>query len=208
MPLLIAVPFLFVIGVLFGYFVVLPAAVRFFVNFNSAQFNSLVQASQYYRFAATILLAMGIIFQVPVVIFGRHAPGDRHAGAAAQEPPLRDRRLRQRRGVPARRRDHAAAGDGSAVSPLRGEYSHGSHSRAFDATESRKGRERRKELVKARVSGTPADDPEPRADHTEDPTVQQIIDHVDDELSTDALRSERPPPAAAGPRHLHRPGAC
>ena len=34
-PLLIAVPFLFVLGVCFGYFVVLPAAVRFFVNFNS-----------------------------------------------------------------------------------------------------------------------------------------------------------------------------
>ena len=67
-PLLIAVPFLFVIGVCFGYFVVLPAAVRFFVNFNSEQFNILVQASQFYTFAATILLAMGLVFQVPVVI--------------------------------------------------------------------------------------------------------------------------------------------
>ncbi len=56
------------IGVLFGYFVVLPAAVRFFVNFNAGQFNVLVQASQFYKFAATILLAMGIVFQVPVVI--------------------------------------------------------------------------------------------------------------------------------------------
>jgi len=36
----------------FGYFVVLPAAVRFFQNFNSGQFNVLVQASQYYHFAA------------------------------------------------------------------------------------------------------------------------------------------------------------
>jgi sec-independent protein translocase protein TatC len=33
-PLLAAVPFLFAAGVLFGYFVVLPAAVHFFVNFN------------------------------------------------------------------------------------------------------------------------------------------------------------------------------
>ena len=51
---------------LFGYFVVLPAAVRFFVNFNSSEFNVLVQASQFYSFAATILLAMGLVFQVPV----------------------------------------------------------------------------------------------------------------------------------------------
>ncbi|HMH48468.1 MAG TPA: twin-arginine translocase subunit TatC [Solirubrobacteraceae bacterium] len=68
MPLLGAVPVLFVIGVLFGYFVVLPAAVRFFVNFNASEFNVLVQASTFYKFAATILVAMGLVFQVPVVI--------------------------------------------------------------------------------------------------------------------------------------------
>jgi len=69
-PPLTAVPVLFIAGVLFGYFVVLPAATRFFVNFNSSQFNIIVQASPYYRFAATILLAMGLVFQVPVVIVG------------------------------------------------------------------------------------------------------------------------------------------
>jgi sec-independent protein translocase protein TatC len=69
-PLLSAVPFLFAAGVAFGYFVVLPAAVRFFVNFNSAEFNVLVQASQFYGFAATVLLAMGLFFQVPVVVVG------------------------------------------------------------------------------------------------------------------------------------------
>ena len=67
-PLLPAVPGLFVAGVAFGYFAVLPAAVRFFQNFNSAQFNVLVQASPYYKFAATTLLAMGLFFELPVVI--------------------------------------------------------------------------------------------------------------------------------------------
>jgi sec-independent protein translocase protein TatC len=70
LPLLAAIPFLFVIGVAFGYFVVLPAAVRFFQNFNSGEFNVLVQANQYYKFAATVLLAMGLVFQVPVAILG------------------------------------------------------------------------------------------------------------------------------------------
>src|SRR6266571_2317689 len=69
-PLLLAIPLLFSAGVLFGYFVVLPAAVRFFVNFNASEFNVLVQASQFYKFAVTILLAMGLIFQVPVAILG------------------------------------------------------------------------------------------------------------------------------------------
>ena len=67
-PLLPAIPGLFVAGVAFGYFVVLPAAVRFFQNFNSNEFNVLVQASQYYKFAATTLLAMGLVFELPVVI--------------------------------------------------------------------------------------------------------------------------------------------
>ena len=97
MPLLVAVPFLFAAGVLFGYFVVLPAAVRFFVNFNSSEFNVLVQASQYYSFAATMLLAMGVVFQVPVVILGATRARARDPQAAAQEPPLRDPRLRGRR---------------------------------------------------------------------------------------------------------------
>ena len=67
-PLLAAVPALFIAGVAFGYFVVLPAAVHFFQNFNSGQFNVLVQAAPYYKFAATTLLAMGLVFQVPVAV--------------------------------------------------------------------------------------------------------------------------------------------
>ncbi|HEY2216666.1 MAG TPA: twin-arginine translocase subunit TatC [Solirubrobacteraceae bacterium] len=66
--LTLSIPVLFVIGVLFGYFVVLPAAVRFFQNFNSSEFNVLVQANQYYHFAAVTLLAMGLVFQIPVAI--------------------------------------------------------------------------------------------------------------------------------------------
>ena len=64
--LMLAVPLLFVAGVTFGYLVVLPAALRFFQNFNSGEFNVLVQANQYYHFAAVTLLAMGLVFQVPV----------------------------------------------------------------------------------------------------------------------------------------------
>jgi sec-independent protein translocase protein TatC len=68
LPITMAIPFLFAAGVAFGYAVVLPAALHFFQNFNSSEFNVLVQASQYYKFAATTLLAMGLLFQVPVAI--------------------------------------------------------------------------------------------------------------------------------------------
>ena len=68
LPVVLSIPLLFAAGVGFGYLVVLPAALHFFQNFNSSEFNVLVQASQYYKFAATTLLAMGLLFQVPVAI--------------------------------------------------------------------------------------------------------------------------------------------
>jgi sec-independent protein translocase protein TatC len=68
LPVMLAIPGLLACGVLFGYYVVLPAAVHFLQNFNSGSFDQLVQASSYYSFAALIMLAMGLIFQVPLAV--------------------------------------------------------------------------------------------------------------------------------------------
>jgi sec-independent protein translocase protein TatC len=68
LPALLMVPALFVTGVVFGYFIVLPAAVHFLQNFNSGSFNVLVQARDYYRFVAITLGLLGLVFQVPVGI--------------------------------------------------------------------------------------------------------------------------------------------
>ena len=66
LPLLLLIPVLFIAGIAFGYFVVLPAAAKFLLNFNDAQFNIQVRAREYYSFFATTLLACGVVFQVPV----------------------------------------------------------------------------------------------------------------------------------------------
>jgi sec-independent protein translocase protein TatC len=68
LPLLLLIPVLFVAGVAFGYFVVLPAATQFLLNFNDSQFNIQVRAREYYGFFAQTLLACGVVFQVPVGI--------------------------------------------------------------------------------------------------------------------------------------------
>jgi Tat protein translocase TatC len=68
LPLLLMIPGLFIAGIAFGFFVVLPAATKFLLNFNDAQFNVQVQAKQYYGFFAQTLLACGIVFQIPVGI--------------------------------------------------------------------------------------------------------------------------------------------
>jgi sec-independent protein translocase protein TatC len=68
LPLMAMVPFLFAAGVAFGYVVVLPAATAFLQNFNADQFNVLVQAKDYYKFAILTLASIGLVFQLPVAI--------------------------------------------------------------------------------------------------------------------------------------------
>jgi sec-independent protein translocase protein TatC len=68
LPLMIAAPFLFLLGVVFAYFVVMPAAVKFLLGFNDTQFNVQVRARDYYSFFSTTMLAGGIIFEMPLAI--------------------------------------------------------------------------------------------------------------------------------------------
>lgn len=68
MPLLISIPLLFVIGVIFAYFVVLPAAISFLLNFNDEQFAIQLRAREYYSFFSMTLIAGGVVFELPVVI--------------------------------------------------------------------------------------------------------------------------------------------
>ena len=68
LPLLLMVPVLFVGGVVFGYFVVLPNAISFLLGFNAEEFNVMLRARDYYSFTALTLVAIGILFQIPVGI--------------------------------------------------------------------------------------------------------------------------------------------
>jgi sec-independent protein translocase protein TatC len=68
MPLAVLAPVLFLVGVAFAYFVVMPAAVGFLLNFNDTQFNVQVRARDYYSFFAMTLVAGGIVFEMPLAI--------------------------------------------------------------------------------------------------------------------------------------------
>jgi sec-independent protein translocase protein TatC len=68
LPLMTMVPFLFIAGVLFAYFMILPNAIDFLQNFNDDNFDILLQAKDYYRFAIMLMIVMGVCFQVPVGI--------------------------------------------------------------------------------------------------------------------------------------------
>jgi len=68
LPILIFAPALFLAGVAFAYFVVMPAATKFLLNFNDNQFNVQVRARDYYSFFSTTMLAGGVVFQLPLAI--------------------------------------------------------------------------------------------------------------------------------------------
>jgi sec-independent protein translocase protein TatC len=102
-PLLLLVPFLFIGGVVFCYFVVLPPAIDFLLDFNADEFNTQIRARDYYSFVTLTMVAMGLGFQVPVGILaavrlGITTPDD------PPVPPLRAvDRARGRVRAPARR---------------------------------------------------------------------------------------------------------
>jgi|HubBroStandDraft_2_1064218.scaffolds.fasta_scaffold00780_2 sec-independent protein translocase protein TatC len=178
-PLLAAVPFLFAVGVAFGYFVVLPAAIHFFVNFNSEDFNVIVQAGPYYRLAATILLAMGVVFQVPVLILG-----------ATRLDLVTPKQLRKgRRFALVACAVIAAVLPGEVITmvleavPLYLLYEASILLASFVA---RKDAKRRGEGGSTSTAGTrhPAEDPAPKPpEDPAEPTVQDLIDHIDPGLS-------------------------
>jgi sec-independent protein translocase protein TatC len=56
------------VGVAFGYWVLLPRAVHFFVNYGDKNFVHLLRASSYYNFVVTVLVGIVIVFQTPLVI--------------------------------------------------------------------------------------------------------------------------------------------
>jgi sec-independent protein translocase protein TatC len=67
-PMLLLIPGLFLIGVVFGWFIVVPAALKFLVNYNSSVVHYFPRASDYIHFVAYTELAMGIVFELPVVM--------------------------------------------------------------------------------------------------------------------------------------------
>lgn len=67
-PILILAPLLFLAGVAFAYFAVMPPAVSFLLGFNNSQFNVQVRARDYYSFFTTTILAGGVIFELPLAI--------------------------------------------------------------------------------------------------------------------------------------------
>ncbi|MFC7525027.1 twin-arginine translocase subunit TatC [Parapedobacter sp. GCM10030251] len=61
---------LFLLGVLFGYFVVVPLAMNFLANYSiSDSISNTITIDNYLSFVATLTLGCGIVFELPIIIF-------------------------------------------------------------------------------------------------------------------------------------------
>jgi sec-independent protein translocase protein TatC len=68
LPILLLFPVLFLAGLAFAYFIVIPAALNFLLDFNDGQFNIQLRAREYYGFFSMTEIALGLIFQLPLAI--------------------------------------------------------------------------------------------------------------------------------------------
>jgi sec-independent protein translocase protein TatC len=68
--LVVVATFLLAAGMAFAYWVVLPNAVPFLVNYDSDLYQAQVRARDYYSFAAITILGCGVLFELPIFILG------------------------------------------------------------------------------------------------------------------------------------------
>ena len=68
-PFVITSTLLFVGGVCFGYFLVLPGAYKFFLEFTTDFLKPMLSMREYLTLTLKLLLAFGIIFEIPVFLF-------------------------------------------------------------------------------------------------------------------------------------------
>ncbi len=75
LPIMLAAPVLFTIGVVFAFLIVLPPAVRFLQGYNSSNFDALVQAKPLYSFEILTMVGIGLAFQMPLGLLGLQRAG-------------------------------------------------------------------------------------------------------------------------------------
>jgi sec-independent protein translocase protein TatC len=62
--------FLFICGLVFGYYVMLPQTLKFLIGFaTGGPIKPLISINEYFDLTLIVLLGLGLIFEMPVLIF-------------------------------------------------------------------------------------------------------------------------------------------
>ena len=68
LPVVCLSSFFFLGGALFGYFVVFPFGFKFFLSFSTDTIRPMLSMKDYLSFSAKLLLAFGLVFELPLVL--------------------------------------------------------------------------------------------------------------------------------------------
>jgi sec-independent protein translocase protein TatC len=68
MSFILSSVFLFLCGIAFGYFILLPYVLKFLISFQGP-FQPLISINEYFDLILVVLLGLGLIFQLPILIF-------------------------------------------------------------------------------------------------------------------------------------------
>ncbi len=74
-PLLFGATCLFICGASLAYFFVLPFALKFLMEFQTAALEPMITARDYFDFATSLALSMGAVFELPILLVGLTALG-------------------------------------------------------------------------------------------------------------------------------------
>ena len=67
-PIVLLSSFFFIGGALFGYFIVFPWGFKFFLGFATETIRPLHAMKEYFAFSSKLLLAFGLVFELPLVL--------------------------------------------------------------------------------------------------------------------------------------------
>ena len=96
-PFMVSSVGLFIAGGLFGYKMVYPAALDFLIGYGS-QFQPMITIGEYTDLFLTIIIGLGIVFEMPILAFFLALMGIISAGFSLEESALFDSRDFYRRG--------------------------------------------------------------------------------------------------------------
>jgi sec-independent protein translocase protein TatC len=68
LPVVFLCSFFFIGGALFGYFIVFPYGFKFFLGFATEFIRPLPSMKEYFSFASKLLIAFGVVFELPLII--------------------------------------------------------------------------------------------------------------------------------------------
>lgn len=69
LPFMIGGTLLFILGAVFAYFVVFPFGLKFLFSFSTEFIKPAPRLKDYLSFTATLLLAFGVVFELPIFVF-------------------------------------------------------------------------------------------------------------------------------------------